>query len=80
MSRQQRQPTPTPPHTPGPYVIGLPGGPSGPFWSIVGGQGQIVAMMIPSEANARAIVAGLTLLNQQAAAAEGTDGEKERHT
>lgn len=52
-------------HTPGPYVIGQPGGPSGPFWSIVNQQGMVVAMQIMSEADAKAIVAGLNLLNAQ---------------
>ena len=49
-------------HTPGPYIIGKPGGPSGPFWSIVSQQGTMVAMQITSEANAKAIVAGLNAI------------------
>lgn len=51
-------------HTPGPYVIGQPGGPAGPFWSIVNQQGTVIAMQITSEADAKAIVEGLNLLNQ----------------
>lgn len=33
-------------HTPGPYIIGEPGGPSGPFYSIVNSQGNVVAMQV----------------------------------
>lgn len=39
--------------TPGPYSIGQPGGPAGPFWSLVNQRGAVVAMQITSEANAR---------------------------
>lgn len=52
-------------HTPRPYIIGQPGGPSGPFYSIVNQQGRVIAMQIPSEEDARAIVEGLNLLNAQ---------------
>jgi len=49
-------------HTPGPWNIGLPGGPAGPFWSLVNPQGMVVAMQITSEANARLIAAAPRLL------------------
>lgn len=37
------------------YLVGQPGGPSGPFWSVIRSDGQVIAMMIPSEENARMI-------------------------
>jgi len=49
-------------HTPGPWNIGLPGGPAGPFWSLVNPQGMVVAMQITSEANARLIAAAPEML------------------
>jgi len=49
-------------HTPGPWNIGLPGGPSGRFWSLVNSEGNVVAMQITSEANARLIAAAPELL------------------
>jgi len=42
-------------HTPGPWNIGQPGGPSGLFWSLVNPDGNVVAMQITSEANAKLI-------------------------
>jgi hypothetical protein len=48
--------------TPGPYVIGLPGGPAGPFWSLMNRDGNLVAMQITSEANARLLGAAPDLL------------------
>lgn len=50
-------------HTPGPYIIALPGGPAGPFWSIINQRGITIAMQITSKEDAIAIVKGLELLN-----------------
>jgi hypothetical protein len=41
------------PPTPGPWVLGYPGGPSGPFWSLVNQDGNVVAPQIVNEADAR---------------------------
>ncbi len=49
-------------HTPGPYNIGKPGGPSGPFWSLVNQHGIVVAMQITTEANARLLASAPDLL------------------
>lgn len=38
------------------WIVGKPGGPSGPFWSIVGSSGRVIAMMIPDENIANEIV------------------------
>ena len=38
--------------TPGPYNIGLPGGPAGPFWSAMNQMGNVVACQITSAENA----------------------------
>lgn len=38
------------------YVIGQPGGPAGPFWSVVRSDGRVIAMWIPDEETARRIV------------------------
>ncbi|HXI16214.1 MAG TPA: hypothetical protein VNM48_07570 [Chloroflexota bacterium] len=48
--------------TPGPWNLGLPGGPAGPFWSLVNQDGEVVAMQITTEANARLIAAAPDLL------------------
>ena len=37
------------------WNIGEPGGPSGPFWSVVAQNGHIIAMQIPDEINAHLI-------------------------
>lgn len=44
------------------YIIGQPGGPSGPFWSVIGSDGEVVAMQIMSEEYARRIA---DMLNAQ---------------
>lgn len=49
-------------HTPGPYNIGIPGGPAGPFWTVLNQQGTIVALQVTTEANARLIAAAPDLL------------------
>ncbi len=49
-------------HTPGPYHVGLPGGPAGPFWSLVNEQGNVVAMQITSAENAALLAASPDLL------------------
>lgn len=47
------------------YVIGRPGGPAGPFWSIVRGSnnpklnGNVIAMQITSEEDAKLFVEAL---------------------
>lgn len=41
------------------YIVGRPGGPSGPFWSVVGSDGELVAMQVTSEAHARRIADAL---------------------
>lgn len=51
-----------PEHTPGPYQIGLPGGPAGPFWSLVNAHGNVVAMQITSAENAALLAAAPDLL------------------
>lgn len=38
--------------TEGPWHIGQPGGPGGPFYSLVNPQGRVVAMQIPSKDDA----------------------------
>lgn len=38
--------------TEGPWLIGQPGGPSGPFYSLVNPQGRVVAMQIPNRDDA----------------------------
>lgn len=45
-----------------PWNIGLPGGPSGRFWSVVNSDGNVVAMQVTSAANARLISAAPDLL------------------
>ena len=37
------------------WIVGQPGGPSGPFYSVVSQHGQIIAMQIPDEGMARLI-------------------------
>jgi hypothetical protein len=49
-------------YTPGPYIIGKPGGPSGPFYSLVNAQGRVVAMQVPNRADAYLIAAAPDLL------------------
>jgi hypothetical protein len=49
-------------HTPGPYIIGKPGGPSGPFYSLVNQQGRVVAMQVPNEADAHLLSTAPDLL------------------
>ena len=49
-------------HTPGPYVVGKPGGPAGPFWSVINQDGNVVAMQITTNDNARLISAAPDLL------------------
>lgn len=49
-------------HTPGPYVVGKPGGPSGPFWNVINQDGNVVAMQIMGKDNARLISAAPDLL------------------
>lgn len=49
-------------HTPGPWLMGEPGGPSGPFYSIVNRQGNVVAMQVANEADAHLIISVLDLL------------------
>jgi hypothetical protein len=39
--------------TDAPWHLGRPGGPSGPFWSLVNPAGRVVAMQIPNEGDAR---------------------------
>lgn len=41
------------------YNVGEPGGPSGPFWSIVREDGMVFALQIPSEKIARRIAGAL---------------------
>lgn len=50
-------------YPPGPYVIGQPGGPSGPFWSLVNSQGNVIAMQILSEEAAQLFKAAPALLD-----------------
>lgn len=49
-------------YPPGPYIIGQPGGPAGPFWSLINQQGNVIAMQITSEDAARLFKAAPTLL------------------
>lgn len=37
------------------WIVGEPGGPSGPFWSVVASSGRVIAMQIPDEKDARLI-------------------------
>ena len=37
------------------WIVGQPGGPSGPFYSVVSQRGRIIAMQIPDEGMARLI-------------------------
>ena len=37
------------------WNVGRPGGPQGPFWSVVRQDGRIIALQIPDEENARLI-------------------------
>ena len=37
------------------WIVGEPGGPSGPFWSVVSSSGRVIAMQIPDEEIARLI-------------------------
>ena len=46
------------------YTIGEPGGPSGPFYSIVRDDGRIIALQVASEEIAERIVKGLKLLDK----------------
>lgn len=39
----------------GKWNVGQPGGPNGPFWSVVSDAGEAIAMQIPSEVNAKRI-------------------------
>lgn len=39
------------------WIVAKPGGPAGPFWSIVSSSGRVIAMQIPDEAIANEIVA-----------------------
>lgn len=39
------------------WILGEPGGPAGPFWSIVSSSGEVIALQIPSKANAERIIA-----------------------
>lgn len=48
--------------TPGPYIIAPPGGPQGPFFGLVNGQGNVVATQIVGEANTRLFQAAPELL------------------
>ena len=41
--------------TPGPWFVGLPGGPAGPFYSLVNSAGNVIAMQIPRKEDARLI-------------------------
>lgn len=41
----------------GPWMIGEPGGPSGPFYSVINGQGRVIAAMVANRADAELIVA-----------------------
>jgi hypothetical protein len=38
------------------WIVGKPGGPSGPFYSIVSDTGEVIAMQIPSKKHAERIV------------------------
>lgn len=38
------------------WIVGKPGGPSGPFWSIVSSSGRVIAMQIPDESIANELV------------------------
>ena len=49
-------------HTPGPYIVGEPGGPAGPFWSLVNSKGNVVALQIVSESDAHFLSAAPDLL------------------
>ena len=49
-------------HTPGPYIIGEPGGPSGPFYSLVNPQGRVVAMQILNQEDSLLLAAAPDLL------------------
>lgn len=42
------------------FNVGQPGGPQGPFWSIVASNGNVVALQITTEAYARRIAELLT--------------------
>lgn len=48
--------------TPGPWNLGRPGGPAGPFWSIVNQQGNVVALQIVNEPDATLCAASPDLL------------------
>lgn len=37
------------------WIVGQPGGPAGPFWSIVSSTGRVIAMQIPDEKDAQLI-------------------------
>lgn len=37
------------------WIVSKPGGPSGPFYSVVSDTGEVIAMQIPSKANAERI-------------------------
>ena len=39
------------------WIVGEPGGPAGPFWSIVTSSGRAVVLQIPTEEDARALAA-----------------------
>lgn len=41
----------------GPWMIGEPGGPSGPFYSVINSQGRVVAAMVANRADAELMVA-----------------------
>lgn len=49
-------------HTPGPWIVGQPGGPAGPFYSLINQQGNVVALQIVGEADARLCSAAPDLL------------------
>lgn len=41
--------------TEGPWIVGQPGGPAGPFWSIMNQKGNVVALQVLREEDARLI-------------------------
>jgi len=49
-------------YTEGPYRVGLPGGPAGPFYSLVSSDGHVVAMQIPKRADAQLLAASPALV------------------
>lgn len=54
----------------GPWWIGEPGGPSGPFYSVVSATGRVIAMQIPDRSMAQAISALPDMLHALMAALE----------